>query len=131
MILDARLQFDDLLSGFCEAESLCDLDKAIIDHAIDNWPMGSLAREHGKTATALHRREKELKLQFREYLKNRGYNSSSDVFDDSAQAAIPRAVGSSKWLPRTCSRSQRPGSWPHAGFYRATKERTDDTDDKQ
>jgi hypothetical protein len=81
MILDTQSAFDHLLADFSARESLSELDRAILDHAIDSWPMGRLAREHGKTAATLHRREKELKLRFREYLKDRGYNSSSDVFD--------------------------------------------------
>jgi hypothetical protein len=82
MILDSQSTFDDLLADFSARWSLSELDRAILDHAIDSWPMGRLAKEHGKTANALHRREKELKLQLREYLKDRGYNSSSDVFDE-------------------------------------------------
>jgi hypothetical protein len=81
MILDSVRKFDDLLADFTAARSLSSLDNAIIDHSIDGWPMTRLAKEHGTTPSALHRRRKELFTQFRDFLEGRGITGSYDVFE--------------------------------------------------
>lgn len=68
MTTGSALHFDDLLRDFSASQLLSELDKAVIEHAIDEWPMGSLAKQNGTTPNALHRREKQLMLAFRVYL---------------------------------------------------------------
>ena len=51
-----------------------------MEHATDGWPIGQLAKSHGTAHNALHRREKELMVLFREYLEDRGICCSLDVF---------------------------------------------------
>lgn len=80
MIIDDDLNVGDLLAVFGAEESLSELDQAILDHALDEWSMGRLARDFGTTANALHRRKRELFLQFRAYLERRGITGSADIF---------------------------------------------------
>lgn len=82
MILDSDLKFEDLLADFCAERSLSELDTAILNHALDGWPMTSLAKKHGTTANALHQHKRELFVQLREYLKRRGIQCSADFVDE-------------------------------------------------
>jgi hypothetical protein len=77
---DPRQAFDDLLGEF--SAHLTEIDRDILDHSIDGWPMGKLAKHHGTTPYALHRREKELLLEFGDYLSKRGITRSVDVFNE-------------------------------------------------
>jgi hypothetical protein len=81
VILDTGSTFDDLLADFTAARSLSALDNAIIDHAIDNWAMGGLAKKYRTTATKLHRRRRQLFTQFRKYLEGRGISGTHNVFE--------------------------------------------------
>jgi DNA-directed RNA polymerase specialized sigma24 family protein len=77
--LDPHRAFDELLSAF--SASCEELDRAILQHSIDEWPMGKLAKQYGTTPAALHSREKELLARLREYLLARGISRSEDIID--------------------------------------------------
>jgi hypothetical protein len=79
-VADSRETFNELLAGFLETRG--ELDRAILDHSIDRWPMGKLAKQYRTTAPALHRRKKELMLEFRDHLLKSGIACSTDVFND-------------------------------------------------
>jgi hypothetical protein len=75
---DPRQAFDELLREF--SECLTEIDRDILDNSIDGWSMGKLAKRHGRTPHALHRRKQELLLEFRDYLSKRGITCSVDIF---------------------------------------------------
>jgi hypothetical protein len=81
MTATARDTFGALLDMFFLEQSLSAEDKAILDCALDGWPMGSLARQYGTTPRALHSRENQLARELRDFLKQRGINSSTDILD--------------------------------------------------
>ena len=73
--------FDALLEDFYAEQYIAAQDRAIMEHALDGWPMGNLAKQYGTTAGALHRREKQLLAQMREFLERRGIYASTDLFE--------------------------------------------------
>jgi hypothetical protein len=77
--IEGRARFECLLAEFCVTESLSELDEAILDHGVDEWPMGRLAKQYGSTPHALHSRKKQLFDQLYTFLSSRGIRSSSDV----------------------------------------------------
>ncbi|MCE5310697.1 MAG: hypothetical protein LLG20_23910 [Acidobacteriales bacterium] len=80
MTTTARERFDTLVDEFCDHQSLSELDQAIVDHVIDGWPMGNLAKQYGMTLTVLHRRKRALMSQFHDHLVNHGIRCSWDIF---------------------------------------------------
>ena len=79
MIIDDGINVDALLAGFGAAESLSELDRAILDQTIDGWPMTRLARQYCTTVNALHGRKRELFAGIRQYLESRGIFASTDL----------------------------------------------------
>lgn len=90
MILDPQLAFNELITDFSSDSDLSALDQAILEHCLDEWPMGDLAKQHRSTPTALHRRKRELLSEFREYLQKRGIASSHDIFDRQTETPVAR-----------------------------------------
>jgi hypothetical protein len=81
MTATARETFDALLDEFYVEQSLSVQDKAILDYALDGWPMGSLARQYGTTPRSLHSREKQLARELRNFMLRRDITSSTDILD--------------------------------------------------
>jgi hypothetical protein len=79
MIIDDGMNVDSLLAAFGAEHSLSELDRAILEHAIDTWPLTGVARQFQTTVTALHRRRRVLLADFREYLERRGIFASTDL----------------------------------------------------
>lgn len=71
MTTTARETFDSLSEDFYGEQSLSAQDVAILVHAPDGWPKGSLARQYGKTPRALHSREKQVAGALRDFLKQK------------------------------------------------------------
>jgi len=82
MTTSARLRFDALISEFCENQSLSEIDKSVLDHTLDGWPMTRLVTQYNTTLFALHRRKRELTSQLRDFLLLRGIGSSTAILDD-------------------------------------------------
>ncbi len=117
MILDPQQEFNELVTGFCADNSLSALDQAILEHCLDEWPMGDLAKQHRTTPTALHRRKRELLSEFREYLRKRGIASSHDIFDGQTKTpVVRRARRQSRPTAATPSAIGQSGSSPQRFF---------------
>ncbi|HYW38066.1 MAG TPA: hypothetical protein VE957_08130 [Terriglobales bacterium] len=81
MTVTAQQTFNALMDGFCAEQGVCTQDLAILEHALDGWSMGGLARHLGTTAGALHSRKRQLLGQMREFLERRGIHASTDIFE--------------------------------------------------
>ena len=92
MIFDPQQAVSELVTDFSADSSLSELDQAILEHCIDEWPMGALAKKHGTTPTALHRRKRELLLALRDYSLKRGITGSRDVFHDQTTTPVARTT---------------------------------------
>ena len=77
-LVDPRLKVEEMLDDFML--TLEALDKDILNHSIDGWPMGELAKKADTTAHELHKRAAELKRNFREFLLRQGISQSTDIF---------------------------------------------------
>ena len=76
----ARETFDVFLEQFYHEQSLSARDRAILDYALDGWPMGSLAKEFRTTPGILHSRKRQLVAQMREFFEQCGIYASADIF---------------------------------------------------